>query len=212
MSNRNNRGFSAFEILVVLTLYATIFSIITCIGFDGAKKTKFKTLRYDAIAFTYNVRTYLAESGMDTGFNKRIYLYDIVAYDSSYNIVSPFSEDHNCSLANSYVDMKDDKALVTLECDNYVLYEYDSNKKNISIYRVSNLMEEKPKVGKNAKVDEVKVYNYRKNGKYVLKEFLPEEAFVNAYNRNENTKCTSLKEITSYDFKTVYRIRKAVEL
>jgi len=210
MNNKNNRGFSAFEILVVLTLYATVFSIIACMGINGAKKTKFKTLKYDAMAFTYNVRTYVTEAGADIDTNNRIYLNDIVLYDDSYNIKSPFSA-NNCELDTSYVEIGKDQTLVTLQCDNYIIYEYNGTDDKLPIYVVSSFMDKKPRVRKNTIVDKIEVYNYKKDGKYVLDDFLTQGAFVKAYNENENTNYSSIKWITSYDLKTVYRIRKTVE-
>ena len=57
--NENNKGFSGFEILVVLTVYAIIFAVVFHTGLNSAKKTQFKALKNDATAFMYNVRTYL---------------------------------------------------------------------------------------------------------------------------------------------------------
>ena len=106
--------------------------------------------------------------------------------------------------------MEEQATLVTLQCDNYILYEYNAANDEVPIYTVSSWMDEKPRVRKNTIVDKLKVYNYKKDDEYVLNEFLPKEAFIRAYNNNEHGNYTSLVGITSYDFKTVYRIRKAV--
>ena len=75
----NKKGFSAFEILVVIVLYATVFVVISLVALNSANKTKFKALIYDAIAFSYNAKTYAAYNKVD--FNRKIYLDEIVKYD-----------------------------------------------------------------------------------------------------------------------------------
>ena len=211
MNNKSNKGFSAFEILVVLVLYASIFCIVACMVFNTTMKLKFKNLKYDAVAFEYNVKTYLTVNDSQ-GTKDRIYLKDIVAFDESYNISSPFDESKNCSIINSYVEMKDDTTYITLECDHYVLYQYDANKDKMPIYWISSPMLDKPKVKKGTFVDEVFVYNYKKNNHYVFPRFVMEDEFIQKYNEKEKKNVTSVEELTSYEFRKEYRIRKAVNL
>ena len=212
MKVKNKKGFSAFEILVVLVLYAVIFCVVSCLVFKTTKKMKFKNLKYDAVAFDYNVKTYLTNSEVSIGDKGKVYLRDLVNYDSSYNIVSPFDESNTCSLINSYVEKEDNKTLVTLECDHYILYKYDISGKDYSIYWVSSPMLDKPKVKKGVFIDEVLVYNYKKNNHYVFSKFTPEDVFIKKYNEKEGKSVKTIEEVTTYEFRKEYRIRKAVNI
>lgn len=204
----NEKGITAFEILVVIVLYAVVFGIISLVGIHSANKTKFKALKYDAVAFSYNVRTYLTYNKVD--FDRKIYLSEIVKYDDSYNITSPFDAKNMCSLNDSYVVMKNNTMHVTLKCDDYMLYEYDISNTKYDVYHVSSWEEEKPARHKNKVIDQMAVYNYKKNNNYVLDEFVPLEVLIDAYNTNENKKVTNISNIDSMEEKTYYRERKVV--
>lgn len=204
----NEKGITAFEILVVIVLYAAVFSIISLVGLNSANKTKFKALKYDAVAFSYNVRTYLTYNKVD--FDGKIYLSEIVKYDDSYNITSPFDADHMCSLNDSYVVMKNNTMYVTLKCDDYMLYEYDIRNTKYEVYHVGAWEEEKPAIHKNKVIDQLAVYNYKKNNNYVLDEFVPLEILIDTYNANENRNVTSINTIDSMEEKIYYRERKVV--
>ena len=213
MNNRNKLGFSAFEILVVLVLYASIFAFVSFMVFKSTKKMKFKSMKYDAIAFSYNVETYLIENNISSDNGNKIYLKDLIVFDDSYSITSPFDAKNACSIYNSYVEKKNSNTYVTLECDHYIIYEYDvKNNANPDIYWISSPMKYEIKTKKGTFIDEVMVYNYKKNGSYVFTSFLTEEQFIKKYNEKENQKVTSIKEITSYEFRKEYRIRKAVKM
>lgn len=204
----NKKGFSAFEILVVIVLYATVFVVISLVALNSANKTKFKALIYDAIAFSYNAKTYAAYNKVD--FNRKIYLDEIVKYDESYNITSPFNANNKCSLNESYVVMKNDKLLVTLKCDNYMVYEFDINNKESDIYYVSDCEDEEPSKNNKKLIDQIVLYNYKKGNNYVLKYFVPEEIFIYNYNEIENTDYDSINKIHFYEKKVCYRERKVV--
>lgn len=204
----NKKGFSAFEVLVVIVLYATVFVVISLVALNSANKTKFKALIYDAIAFSYNAKTYAAYNKVD--FNRKIYLDEIVKYDKSYNITSPFNANNKCSLNESYVVMKNDKLLVTLKCDNYMVYEFDINNKESDIYHVSDCEDEEPSKNNKKLIDQIILYNYKKGNNYVLKYFVPEEIFIYNYNEIENTDYDSINKIHFYEKKVCYRERKVV--
>ena len=106
-----NKGFSAFEILFVVVLYALIFSTIALLGFKSVNNSKYKSLKYDAIAFLYNSRTYLTYNNLTLDNN--VYLKEIVDFDSSYNIVNPFNDKEYCSLLESYISKKNSN-LITI--------------------------------------------------------------------------------------------------
>lgn len=205
---KKNKGFSVKEILVVLVIYAAVFSTISLIVVNSTKKTKFESLKYDATAFANNVRTYLTYNNNSISSLNKVYLKDVVDYDDSYNIVSPFDPNNSCSFMDSYVKFVNSEAYVTLKCDNYVLSDYDLGSKKADIYYVGEWKEKKP--AENKKVEKIILYNYKENNDYVFEEFVPIDIFIRYYKENVNGDISNINEIDNYEKKVFYRTKVTV--
>ena len=206
---KKNKGFLTYEVLTVAILYVVIFLIIYIVAFKSVNKTKFKSMKYDAVAFSYNVDTYLINNSLD--YSKRVYLKDIIAYDKAYNITSPFNADNKCSSIESYVTNINNKVLITLKCDNYILKDYMVGDDNYKIYKVGKWQDNKPILNKD-NIEEVTLYNYKKHGAYMLNQFVPLDMMINMYNENENSNAKSLNDINDYEKRVFYRIEKSISL
>ena len=191
---------------MVIILYALVFSVLSFVAFNTSKKTKIKSLKYDAIAFATNVRTFLIYN--NGNMNGKVYLKDIIEYDSSYNIISPFNSDTNCNPVDSYVKTVNNKTLVTLKCNNYLLSDYSLDEEKTNLYYVSNWQEEKPTNDDN--YESIVLYNYKKNNKYALSNFMPLDMFFKEYMKQENVEVKTLNDIDNYEKKTLYRYKKTI--
>ena len=205
---KKNKGFSGIEVLVVIAIYVIVFSVISIFTLNSTKKTRLQSLKYDAVAFANNVRTYRIYNNIDTV--SKVYLKDIVAYDDSYNITSPFNGDNNCSYFESYVNVVNGNEKVTLKCDNYILDNYSLDDDDYDVFYVSDWKESKPLV--DEEIEKQVLYNYKKDNKYVLDEFVPLDVFIKYYKLNVSDNVTNISDLKDYDKKTVYRFKKNVSI
>lgn len=207
--NRENKGFSGIEFLTVGCLCGLFACIILTIAFSTANKEKIKTMRYKAISFKNDAMSY----AMITHIEKdTIFLWDLIDQDMLEDISSPFSKTNSCDTNDSYVVLENNEAVVTLKCDDYLIYKTDLSKEKIKIYSVSEWMSSYPT--SDDKIDHETLYNYEKDGKEVLDTPSEEQLFLKQFNKNENTTYESIYDIHEDNIriygKTYYRTRKAI--
>ena len=207
--NKKNKGFSGLEFLIISCLCGIFACIVLAIAFSTANHEKIKTMRYKAQLFKNNAEAYTMITHIE---NDTVFLWDLIDKEISKDITSPFSKGNNCDISNSYVTFEDEQTLVTLQCDDYIIYQTDLKENPITIYSVSSWKEEVP----NTKeiVDKEILYNYVKNGKEMLEEPVTELLFLKQFNAGENTDYESIYAIKEDNIrvygKTYYRTRKAI--
>lgn len=207
--NKKNKGFSGLEFLIVSCLCGIFACIVLSIAFSTANHEKIKTMRYKAQLFKNNAEAYTMITHIE---NDTIFLWDLIDKEIAQDITSPFSKGNNCDAKNSYVTFENGKVLVTLKCDNYLIYQTDLKEDSITVFTVSNWKDSYP----NTKdiVDKEVLYNYQKEGKEMLEEPVSELLFLKQFNSQENTNYESIYAIKEDDIrvygKTYYRTRKAI--
>lgn len=207
--NKNNKGFSGLEFLTVACLCGVFSCVILSIAFSTANQEKIKTMCYKAQTFKNNAESYAMITHID---KDTIFLWDLIDKEISGDIASPFSKSNNCDIYNSYVDIVDNKSIVTLKCDDYLIYQSDLTKDKVIIYSVSNWQSTYP----NTKdiIDKDTLYNYEKDGKEMLEKAVSEKLFLKQFNEKEKTEYKNIYEIKKKNIriygKTAYRTRKAI--
>ncbi len=207
--NKKNKGFSGLEFLTVACLCGIFACIILTIAFSTANDEKIKTMRYKAVTFKNNAESY----AMITHKNdEKVFLWDLIDSEISSDISSPFSKNNHCDINNSYVSITSKKVLVTLQCDEYLIYESNLSEEKTTVYSTSAWQETYPST--KDIVDKITLYNYEKDGKKVLKESVSEELFLKQFNKNEKTEYENIYQIRKKNIrvfgKTYYRTRKAI--
>ncbi len=207
--NKNNKGFSGLEFFTVACLCGVFSCIILSIAFSTANVEKMKTMRYKAQMFKNNAESYAMITHID---KDTIFLWDLIDKEISSNISSPFSKTNNCDMYNSYVDLQENKSIVTLKCDDYLIYQSDLKRNKITVYFVSEWDTKYP----NTKdiIDKETLYNYTKDKKEMLEKPVNEVLFLKQFNAKEKTNYKSIYEIQKENIriygKTYYRTRKAI--
>lgn len=207
--NKNNKGFSGLEFLTVACLCGVFSCVILSIAFSTANQEKIKTMRYKAQTFKNNAESYAMITHID---KDTIFLWDLLDKEISGDITSPFSKSNNCDIYNSYVDIVDNKSIVTLKCDDYLIYQSDLTKDKVIIYSVSNWQSTYPDT--KDIIDKDTLYNYEKDGKEMLEKAVSEKLFLKQFNEKEKTEYKNIYEIKKKNIriygKTAYRTRKAI--
>ncbi len=209
MKKSNKKGFSGLEFLIISSICGVFACILLSIAFSTANKERIKSMKYKAEIFKNNVEAYSIISHISEG---RVFLWELIDNDIINELSSPFSEKNDCDINNSYIDIKNNKYIVTLKCDEYLIYNSNLSDKKIKIYSVSNWKKKKP--CNDDTIDTEVLYNYKKDNKKVLKEEVTEELLLKKYNNNEKTEYKSIYDIKQDDIKIYgqkyYRTRKAI--
>lgn len=131
------RSFGELATVFLLILVAVAFLMYVII--DKSKNLKYDSLRNNAISFSDTVN-----KNQDSFKNYRIvYLDEVVNEQLMSNIKSPFSS-KKCDVTQSYVELEsNNKRYVTLTCDNYVLYRYNSTEGNYNIFKIGEWRSER---------------------------------------------------------------------
>lgn len=207
--DKNNKGFSGLEFLTVASLCGIFSCIILSIAFSTANVEKIKTMRYKAITFKNNAESYAMITHVE---EDTIFLWELIDKEISTDIESPFSKSNNCDIHNSYVEIKDNKTIVTLKCDDYLIYQTDLNKDKIIIYSVSDWQSTYPNT--NDFIDKETLYNYSREKQEMLEEDVNEFLFLKQFNEQEQTDYKNIYDIKKDNIriygKTYYRTRKAI--
>ncbi len=206
---KNNQGFSGLEFFTVASLCGLFSCIILSIAFSCANVEKIKTMRYKAQTFKNNAEAYAMITHIE---QDTIFLWELIDKEVLLDMKSPFSKSNRCDVNNSYVTFENNKSVVTLQCDNYLIYKTDLDKEKTVVYSVSDWMNDYPTT--NDVVDKETLYNYEKNGKDVLEIPVNEELFIKQFNDKEKTNYKSIYDIHKQEIriygKVYYRTRKAM--
>lgn len=206
---KNNHGFALRELLVVLAFFAIIFAFGSYNSFKGGDKRKYEVFAQNARDFVTKVSTYRDEF---VRYDKEIYLEEIVNANYIKPFKNPFSGGGNCDLYESKVVLiSASEKYVTLRCGDYLIDSQLSSSGNYKVYKVSSWKEE---IGDALEAETAKLYNYEKNGKIILDDYVVEKELITLYNSKENKKAKKLGDINLKEYnvitKTFYRTKKLV--
>lgn len=207
--NKNKRGFSGLEFLLVSSLCGIFACVLLFAAFSTAKTEKIKTMRQKAQNFKHDAEAYALLMHLE---NDTIFLWDLIDNNIINDIESPFSKNNKCDVRNSYVTKKNNQTFVTLKCDNYLIYNEDIEKEKITIYSVSPWENTSP--SSRNKIDKQVLYNYEKKGKTMLESPVSEILFLRQFNEQEKTNYENIYQIKEENIRiygqTYYRVRKAI--
>lgn len=206
---KNNKGLVLPELLAILAFIIVIFAFAAYVSLQNGNKRQYEVFAQNARDFAAKVSSYRVEK---MKYATEIYLSDLVDdhYIKAYK--NPFSGGGDCSLYESKVVLvSDSEKYVTLRCGNYLIDSQLSSSGNYRVYKVSSWQE---KIGDSLEAETAKLYNYQKNNKFVLDDFVTSKKLVEEYNKRENKNIKTISEIdSSYSIhnKTFYRTKKLVK-
>ena len=209
MKMKNNKGLVLPELLAIIAFVAIIFGFAAYVSFQNGDKRKYEVFAQNARDFATKVASYRDEH---VRYYDEIYLEDIVSANYIKPFKNPFSGGGNCDLYESkVVTISSSERYVTLRCGAYLIDSQPVSSGNYKVYKVS---EWKDEIGNDLEAETAKLYNYQKNGKIVLDEYVVEKELITLYNKNENKNIKSIDEIDSRNYsvitKTFYRTKKLV--
>lgn len=210
MKMKDNRGLVLIELLTIIAFIAVIVAFVAYIAFKDSGKRKYEVFAQNARDFATNVATYRNEK---VKYEKVIYLEDIVNDNYIKAFRNPFRGGGECNLYESkVVTVTDAERYVTLRCGDYLI---DSQLASSSFYKVYKVSSWQEKIGNSLEAETAKLYNYQKNGKNVLDQYVVMKEFISLYNKNENKNIKSIEEIdlnnVSISTKTFYRTKELVK-
>lgn len=208
---KNSNGLVLRELLIVLAFFAVIFAFGAYVSFQGGDKRKYEVFVQNARDFATKVSSYRDEY---IKYNeKEIYLNDIVSINYIKPFKNPFSGGGICDLYESKVVISNNsERYVTLKCGDYLIDTQNVSSSNYKVYKVSEWRE---KIGDVTENESTKLYNYQKNGKVVLDNYVSLKELVVKYNENENKNIKEIRDINLEDYnvitKTFYRTKELVK-
>lgn len=209
MKVKNSKGVVLPELLAIIAFIAVIFAFATYVSFKDGDKRKYEVFAQNARDFATKVSTYRDEY---VKYYDEIYLQDIVADNYIKPFKNPFSGGGECDLYESkVVIVSNEERYVTLKCGDYLIDSQNVSSGNYKVYKVSKWQE---KIGSSLEAETSKLYNYQKNGKMVLDNYVVAKELVTLYNKNERQNVKSLSDINLEDIniitKTFYRTKELV--
>lgn len=210
MKVKNNYGLVLPELLAIIAFIAIIFGVIAFISFEHGDNRKYEVFAQNARDFATKVSTYRDEYSK---YEKELHLEDIVSANYIKPYKNPFSGGGNCDLYESkVVNVSNSERYVTLRCGNYLIDSQVVSSNNYKVYKVSAWQEE---IGTSLEAETAKLYNYEKNGKAVLDNYVVEKELVTLYNKNERQNITTINDINLEEYnvitKTFYRTKELVK-
>lgn len=208
---KNNNGLVLRELLIVIAFFAIIFAFGAYVSFQGGDKRKYEVFVQNARDFATKVSSYRDEY---IKYNeKEIYLNDIVSINYIKPFKNPFSGGGICDLYESKVVISNNsERYVTLKCGNHLIDTQNVSSSNYKVYKVSEWKEE---IGDATEAESAKLYNYQKNGKVVLDNYVSLKELIIKYNEKENKNIKRIEEIDLENYnvitKTFYRTKKLVK-
>lgn len=203
MREVNNKGFSKTELIVVLTAIIILFAIAVGALSNNVDKGKISTFKKLANSFAHQISMYKDNYINDEGL---YYLDDVLKNNYKIDLTNPFSEEA-CDRYESYVLYGQMKKEVNLRCGDYLAT--NSNDDDYTIYKVSAWSKEK------VKGEEIILYNYKKDNKVVLDNYVIEKEFIETYNLNEKDKISDVLEVSKENQElladTFYRTKEEVK-
>ena len=204
MINKKNKGFGKFEVLTLIVLLFGIFAYLMYVLLGGVDKQKFTIMKENAVRLSNTVGTNISSfHNSDV-----VYLEEVIEEGFLKKIKSPFSSG-DCDLLESKVEMVNDKFLVTLKCDDYLIDKASINSlNNINIYKVGEW-----ELNKKSNFEEKKLYNCIKDEKEIYPKYKEENLFISHFNKDNNTNFYSINEIQNCTVvdKMFYRDKQLVE-
>ena len=200
MKRINNKGFGRVELMIMLGVVAVLIAIGAKFAVDSGKNySAFKTL---ANSFANNVSLYKDQFPKETNV---YYLNDVIEKGFSAELKNPLDKTEYCDVYESYVEIpKTNNKKVRLLCGNYLLEGTQS--KEYFVYEVTE-WEDTREEGDN---DSNVLYNYKKDGKLILDEYVSEQTFLALFFQNTNIAIRTpfdAEKIEEYEvvIKKVYR-------
>ena len=200
---RISKGFSKTELIIMLATIAVLFAIGSKVVLDSTSNnySSFKT-----VANNFANAVSLYKDKYPNGNNK-YFLKDVVAKGFSTGLKNPLDGPKYCDEATSYVELPDDGGkIVHLYCGEYYIEGVQNQK--YTVYRFTEWSEEKKPEYNDADV----LYNYTKDGKVVLTEYVESTEFINRFYTNEGQKISNpftINQFSGYKLltKEVYRAK-----
>ncbi len=175
MKRIDNKGFTLTEFIIMLTAVLILFAIGTKLISDNSKNyTAFKTL---ANNFASDVSKY---KDFYTKPNNVYYLEDLIRKGYSNDLKNPLNGSENCDRYDTYIEViSTNNKKIYMRCGNYILTGIQD--KYYDIYEVSEWSETQ----EEGYTDTAAIYNYEKDGKVMLDEYVSSEAFYEYFYINE---------------------------
>lgn len=209
MKMKDSKGLVLPELLAIIAFVAVVFALIAYVAFKDGNKRKYEVFAQNARDFATKVSNYRDEY---IKFYDVIYLDDIVSDNYIKPFKNPFSGGGTCNLYESkVVTVSSNERYVTLRCGDYLIDSQAVSSGNYKVYKVSEWQE---KIGASLEAESAKLYNYKKNGKLVLEDYVVEKEFIALYNKNELKNVSSMSDINLKEYnvitKTFYRTKELV--
>ena len=180
----NKRGFAKFEVLTVLVLMIVVSAVLLTIILKAVNNQRINMMITNAKNFSNRV---IAEDMSGSSY----YLKDAIKDELYDEIKSPFSS-HNCDENESKIEYSGSKKYVTLKCDEYIIFNQESNDEDYKVYKVSDWKTEK----KGEVVQEIMGYSCKSDGKDVFSDPYEEKIFIDKVNEKYEKSYTSVSDIT----------------
>jgi len=208
MKMRDNRGLVLPELMAIIAFIAIIFGVFAFIAFQNGDKRKFEVFVQNAKDFATKVSTYRDEF---LRFEEEVYLEDVVSVNHIKPYGNPFGGG-SCNLYESKIVTKaSGERYVTFRCGEYLIDSQTVSSSNYKIYKVSDWKE---KIENLEEAQSAKLYNYEKNGKLVLDDYVVLKELITLYNEKENQNIKTIDDIDLEKYnvvtKTFYRTKKLV--
>lgn len=205
MKKINNNGLGKVEIISILTLIIVLFAVGLGLVSDVGKKYSY----FKSVCNTFANNAAMYRNNYPIKDNK-YYLDMLISKGYSEKIENPLNTTEECSEEESYVQIDDTSKNVYLVCGKYVVEGYQNQ--SYRIYKVTNWSEKEEKIDNDVET----LYNYKKNDKLVLDEYVPLHTFIKTYNEIELVPITSISDFESIEGqelveKNVYREKTLVK-
>lgn len=206
MKEIDNKGFGKIELITMLGLIAVLLAIGAKLAADsGSNYRNFKTL---SVNFAKNVSMY---KDMYTKNDNVYYLYELIEKGYSEELTNPMDSSQKCDIYESYVDAtQTNNKKVNLLCGSYLVVGTQND--GYEVYKISEWSETKNGNSNDSDV----LYNYTKDEKLMLTEYLTFHHFLNKYFENEESVITNPFDVNSKEgqkllMKNVYREKTLVK-
>ncbi len=207
MKRVNNKGFGKLEFITMFGVIAILLAIGANLALNtgGNNYNGFKTI---ANSFAKNAAMYKDHYTKKTSI---YYLYEVIDKGYIEELSNPMDTKEKCDKYNSYIDMENpSRKRVILVCGNYLVDGVQSV--SYKIYELSEWHEVKESTDNDSAV----AYNYKKDGKVMLDEYLTERDFIAKYFEMNKVMLNSANDLNSNEeveliYKPFYRTKTFVK-
>ena len=206
----DNRGIAAVGLATLLVCLTIVLGVASYMILKHSDERKYEVFAQNARNFATKVASY--RDGR-IKYYKEIYLIDIVSDNYIKPYKNPFNGGGNCDLYESNViTVSGSERYVTLKCGDYIIENQRVSSNNYKVYKISPWQTTIPN---SLEMESIKLYNYQKNGKVVLDEYVVSRELVEEYNKNERKNVKSIDDIDISEAtvitKTFYRSKELVK-